>query len=52
VHAAYTAYRAGQLTDLVAIDVSAAVRFLGEITGQTASEDLLETIFSNFCVGK
>jgi len=52
VHAACTAYQAGQLADLVAIDVSAAVRFLGEITGQTASEDLLETIFSNFCVGK
>jgi tRNA modification GTPase len=52
VHSAHTAYQAGQLIDLVAIDVSAAVRFLGEITGQTASEDLLETIFSSFCLGK
>jgi tRNA modification GTPase len=52
VNAAYDAYREGQLADLVAIDVAAAVNVLGEITGQTASEELLEVIFDNFCVGK
>ena len=52
VHAARAAHRDGQLVDLVAIDVSAAVNALGEITGQTASEDLVETIFSTFCIGK
>jgi tRNA modification GTPase len=43
---------AGSPVDLIAIDVTAAVNALGEITGETASEDLLETIFSEFCVGK
>ena len=52
VSAARAAVQAGELVDLVAIDVSAAVHALGEITGQTASEDLVETIFSTFCIGK
>jgi tRNA modification GTPase len=52
VHAAHDAHRAGQLADLLAIDLTAAVNALGEITGQTAGEDLVETIFSSFCVGK
>ena len=52
VHAACVAHRDGQLVDLLAIDVSAAVNALGEITGQTAGEDLVDTIFSTFCIGK
>jgi tRNA modification GTPase len=38
--------------DFVAIDLTTAISALGEITGETVTEDLLETIFSNFCVGK
>ncbi len=38
--------------DLVAIDVSAAIGALGEITGETADEELLERIFADFCIGK
>ncbi len=52
VDAARAAQESNELVDLVAIDVSAAVNALGEITGQTASEDLVETIFSTFCIGK
>jgi tRNA modification GTPase len=52
VEAACAAHQAGLEVDLVAIDVTAAVNSLGEMTGQTASEDLVETIFSNFCIGK
>lgn len=38
--------------ELVAIDVTEAVNLLGEITGETAGEDLLRSIFSQFCIGK
>ena len=46
------AQESGMPADFVAIDLTAAVNALGEITGETTSEDLLETIFSNFCIGK
>jgi tRNA modification GTPase len=38
--------------DFVSIDVRAALDALGEITGETAGEDLLDTIFKRFCIGK
>jgi tRNA modification GTPase len=38
--------------DFVSIDLDAAYHDLGEVTGETASEDLLERIFSEFCIGK
>jgi tRNA modification GTPase len=52
LNSALAGYNHGQLADMLAIDVTAAIHALGEITGQTASEDLLETIFGNFCIGK
>lgn len=52
VQAALLALQAGLPADLVAIDLTTAVSRLGEITGQSASDDLLETIFSEFCIGK
>jgi tRNA modification GTPase len=38
--------------DFVSIDLRAAYEVLGEVTGETASEDLLDKIFSEFCIGK
>ena len=38
--------------DLLSIDIRAAVDRLGLITGVTASEEILDAIFSRFCVGK
>ena len=52
VRSALEAQAAGSPVDLLAIDVTVAVNALGEITGETATEDLLEVIFSQFCVGK
>ncbi len=38
--------------DLIAIDLRAAWEALGEITGSTVTEDLLDRIFADFCIGK
>jgi len=38
--------------DFASIDLRAAYETLGEITGETASDDLLDRIFSEFCIGK
>ncbi|MBN1401794.1 MAG: tRNA uridine-5-carboxymethylaminomethyl(34) synthesis GTPase MnmE [Anaerolineae bacterium] len=49
---AQTALRQGLPLDLLSIDLSEAIQSLGEITGESASEDLLESIFGRFCIGK
>ncbi|MBK9140018.1 MAG: tRNA uridine-5-carboxymethylaminomethyl(34) synthesis GTPase MnmE [Verrucomicrobia bacterium] len=46
------ALRAGVPLDLVALDLRTAVNAVGEIVGQTATEDLLDSIFRQFCIGK
>lgn len=46
------ALKSGQSLDLVALELRIAVGALGEIVGQTATEDLLDAIFSQFCIGK
>jgi len=38
--------------DLVAVDLQEAIYLLGQVTGDTASEELLDTIFGQFCIGK
>ena len=40
------------LLDQTALELLAGLTALGEITGQTATEEILERIFSRFCVGK
>ena len=42
----------GVTSDFVAMDIRRALQFLGEITGQVSTDDLLGNIFSNFCIGK
>jgi len=42
----------GLPSDLVAMDIREALYHLGLITGQVATDDLLESIFSKFCIGK
>ena len=36
----------------IAVDLRSALNALGEITGETVGEDLLDEIFRNFCIGK
>ncbi len=38
--------------DLVAIDIKDGWDYLGEISGKTATEEIINDIFSRFCVGK
>ena len=38
--------------DGVAMDLKEALDSLGEITGEVTSAQILETMFSGFCVGK
>jgi tRNA modification GTPase len=38
--------------EFTASDLQAALHSLGEITGQTSSEEILDQIFSRFCIGK
>jgi tRNA modification GTPase len=46
------ALRTGESLDLVAVDLRIAVNAVGEIVGKTTTEDLLDKIFSQFCLGK
>ncbi|MCA1764731.1 MAG: 50S ribosome-binding GTPase, partial [Desulfobulbaceae bacterium] len=38
--------------DLVALEVQAALDHLGDIIGETTTDDILEMIFTRFCLGK
>lgn len=38
--------------DLIAIDLKESYEALGEITGTTSNEEILDSIFSKFCLGK
>ncbi len=43
---------AGLTLDLVAVDLRSALDQIGEITGQVSSEDILDRVFGEFCIGK
>ncbi len=38
--------------EFVAADLREALQALGELTGRTVTEDLLDRLFSQFCIGK
>ena len=38
--------------DLIAIDIRRALHYLGELTGEVTTDDLLGNIFEHFCIGK
>ena len=52
VREARRSHERGMAEDFVTIDLRAAAHALGEITGETVTEDVVEAIFSNFCIGK
>ncbi len=42
----------GESGDLVSFRISSALEYLGEITGEFTTDEILGTIFSTFCIGK
>ncbi len=42
----------GTSSDLVALDIRRALHHLGLITGEISTDDLLDSIFRDFCIGK
>ncbi|NTW02121.1 MAG: tRNA uridine-5-carboxymethylaminomethyl(34) synthesis GTPase MnmE, partial [Oscillochloris sp.] len=49
---ALASWDAGLPADLLAGDLTVGLNALGEITGETVGDDLLDLIFSRFCIGK
>jgi tRNA modification GTPase len=39
-------------SDFLAMDIKQGLHYLGEITGKVTTDDLLDNIFSKFCIGK
>lgn len=52
VDASTAAIGEGRSEELVLVSLHNALRYLGEITGETTAEDILSGIFSTFCIGK
>ncbi len=42
----------GLSNELIIVDLKMALNYLGEITGKITNDDLLDNIFSKFCIGK
>ena len=52
IEAARAALRARHSEELVLVPLHNALKFLGQITGETTTEDILSEIFATFCIGK
>ena len=50
--AALSGWDAAHPIDMLGGDLTAALNALGEITGETVGDDLLDVIFARFCIGK
>ena len=49
---ALNASKAEEIQDLISIDLKSALLALDEITGEVITDDILNNIFDNFCIGK
>lgn len=52
VRSALRALDQGMTGDFLSIDLRSALKDLGAITGEITNEDILDSIFSRFCIGK
>lgn len=49
---ARTSLQQGMSNEFISLDIRHAISTLGEITGEVLNEEILNTIFSQFCIGK
>ena len=52
IQSAITAVNSGLPIEMPIIDMQDALSYIGEITGEECLEEIIDRIFSNFCVGK
>ena len=52
VRRAIEGLEAGFTPDLASLDITDAASAVGEVTGDTVTEKMIDNIFSKFCVGK
>jgi tRNA modification GTPase len=52
LHDAIAGHARAAPPDLLAVDLTATLGAIGEVTGETVGDDLLAAIFSRFCIGK
>lgn len=52
IESALSSLRTGLPGDLLAVDVRTSIRLLGELSGETWNPEILDGVFSRFCIGK
>lgn len=52
LQAVYDGLSNGITGDFIAMDIRSALFYLGEVTGEITNDDLLDSIFTRFCIGK
>jgi tRNA modification GTPase len=52
INSSIQAFVESQSEEIILIGMHNALRYLGQITGETTTEDMLTRIFSTFCIGK
>ena len=52
IHDIHKGLKSSLSGELLAIDIKNCLQHLGEITGEITNNNLLESIFKDFCIGK
>jgi tRNA modification GTPase len=52
LHRAYSGLNQTMTSDLLSQDIREVIHYLGEITGEITTDEVLGNIFKNFCIGK